>query len=455
MLMIGLYLKFLSGADLLMPRLALAGLFALITLGFLAPTTAVADERINRFASDITINPDASLNVIETITVRSEGRNIRRGIYRDFPTTYKDRLGNLIQVNFSVLEVRRNSAPEPWSIENLSNGIRVRIGSANQLLDTGLHEYEITYRTTRQLGFFDDYDELYWNVTGNGWGFPIDAATAAVHLPAGARIVQEAAYTGRQGERGTDFETATLTDARLYRATRTLAPGEGLTIAVAWPKGYVTQPTDADRVQWFLDDNAATGVALIGTVLVFGYYLLVWYRFGRDPKSTAIMPRFYPPEGLSPAATRFIRLMSFDKKAFSAALIQMAIKGYLLIEEEGKSYRLRRQDNATLDNLSKGERRVAKRLLLTADSISLKNKNHQQLSKSVRSLRESLVVEYEKVYFLRNTVFFVPGLLLSIGLIMLTAAIGGTVSAIFLGLGIAVTCSVVRRQTNGTDEHLI
>ncbi|RLA26084.1 MAG: hypothetical protein DRR11_20235, partial [Gammaproteobacteria bacterium] len=141
MLMIGLYLKFLSGADLPMPRLALAGLFALIALGFLAPTTVAADERITRFASDITINPDASLKVIETITVRSEGRSIRRGIYRDFPTTYKDRLGNRIRVKFNVLEVRRNNVSESWSIESLSNGIRVRIGNANRLLDTGLHEY--------------------------------------------------------------------------------------------------------------------------------------------------------------------------------------------------------------------------------------------------------------------------------------------------------------------------
>jgi hypothetical protein len=68
--------------------------------------------------------------------------------------------------------------------------------------------------------------------------------------------------------------------------------------------------------------------------------------------------------------------MSFDKQAFSAALIQMAVKGFLSIEEQGKSYRLRRQDDADLGDLSNGERRVAKRLLLTADSISLDNRCH-------------------------------------------------------------------------------
>jgi len=349
-------------------RLTLAHLFTLCALGLLAPDAVIADERIIRFASDITINRDASVSVIETIAVRAEGEKIRRGIYRDFPTTYEDRLGNKIHVSFDVLEVRRNGAPESWTTEGLSNGIRVRIGNANRFLDIGPHTYTIAYRTTRQLGFFDNYDELYWNVTGNGWGFPIDEATATVHLPAGAHILQEAAYTGRQGDRGTDFYTETLADARQYRTTRILAPGEGLTIAVAWPKGLVTEPTGSDRARWFLDDNGATGVALLSTALVFAYYLFVWRRFGRDPESTAIFPRFTPPAGLSPAATRFIRLMSFDKKAYSAALIQMAVKGYLSIEEEDSSYRLRRQAEADLSVLSNGERRIAKQLLLADDS---------------------------------------------------------------------------------------
>jgi len=408
----------------------------------LLASPASADERIIRYASDITINPDASLNVIETIEVRAEGRNIRRGIYRDFPTTYKDRLGNRIRVRFDVLGVRRDGAPENWTIETLRNGIRVRIGNANRLLAPDLHVYEITYRTTRQLGFFDQYDELYWNVTGNGWGFPIDEAVATVHLPAGARVVQDAAYTGRQGESGTNFQIESQTGIRVFRTTRPLAPGEALTIAVAWPKGYVSEPDGATRAQWFLDDNAASGIALIGTALVLAYYLVVWRRFGRDPQSATIIPRFLPPAGLSPAAVRFIRLMSFDRKAFSAALIQMAVKGFLSIEEEDRSYRLRRQAHASLADLSRGERRVARQLLLTDDSILLDNENHKQLSKSVRSLRESLVVEYEKAHFQRNTVFFVLGMLLSTAVILL-AAINGGGAAIFTGLPIAIVSSIV------------
>ncbi len=422
-------------------RLARAGWHAIIAVALLAAAAAGADERIIRFDSDITINADASLLITETIEVYAENRAIRRGIFRDLPTTYRDRLNNLLRVRFDVVEVRRDDAPEHWTIEALRNGVRVRIGRADRMLETGRHVYAITYRTTRQLGFFDKYDELYWNVTGNGWGLPIDSATATVRLPAGAPVVQDAAYTGRAGERGTDFQATTEGNLRRYRTTRVLQPAEGLTIAVAWPKGHVAEPTGAARLRWFLTDNLATGIALAGTALVFAYYLLVWRRFGRDPESGTIIPRFAPPTGLSPAAVRFIRLMAFDKQAYSAALIDMAVRGYLSISEQNGTWRLERRTDADLTGLSNGERRIAKRLFAAGDSIVLDNENHAQLRKSVRSLRESLAVEYERAYFQRNTAFLIPGIVLSIGLILLTAAIGGTVAAILAGLVLAVVCS--------------
>ncbi len=121
-----------------MTRLLPVTLLTLVTFALVTATVS-ADERIIRFASDITINADASLHVIETIEVNAEGKNIRRGIYRDFPTSYQDRMGNRVQVKFDVKKVRRNGSAEDWSVENLSNGIRLRIGNSNRLLDAGQH----------------------------------------------------------------------------------------------------------------------------------------------------------------------------------------------------------------------------------------------------------------------------------------------------------------------------
>ena len=87
------------------------------------------------------------------------------------------------------------------------------------LLPRGRHAYAIIYRTARQLGFFEDHDELYWNVNGNGWTFAIDRAARTSPAGAGAgEALRREAYTGAQGARGRDYAVA---PARRRRAPST------------------------------------------------------------------------------------------------------------------------------------------------------------------------------------------------------------------------------------------
>ena len=133
----------------------------------------MAAEIIHSFHSDIDIRTNGDIYVTENIIVNSEGKSIKLGIYRDFPTTYTDARGRSIQVGFEVLSVSRYGEPEAFHIEDRTNGKRLYIGQSNILLSPGEYDYQIAYLTTRQIGFFDDFDELYWNVTGNGWNFPV------------------------------------------------------------------------------------------------------------------------------------------------------------------------------------------------------------------------------------------------------------------------------------------
>ena len=131
-----------------------------LALGLLLALTlpALAEERIENFVSDVTVNADASLSVKETITVNAEGNDIRHGILRDFPSTYTDKHGIRVRVGFDVLDVKRDGRGEPYGIESITNGKRIRIGDKDTFLDNGQHSYEITYTTTRQLGFFEKFD---------------------------------------------------------------------------------------------------------------------------------------------------------------------------------------------------------------------------------------------------------------------------------------------------------
>ncbi len=188
--------------------LALAIALAVPASNLFAQSDTAADEpaeQILSYDSDITIHQDASMQVRETIKVHALGEQIKHGIYRDFPTAYKDRAGNAYKVGFQVDQVLRDGKAEPFHIEDRSNGKRVYIGDKDSIVLPGDYTYSITYTTNRQLGFFAGHDELYWNVTGNGWGFAIEKVSATVHLPrAGPQAVDHRAlrlngYTGPQG----------------------------------------------------------------------------------------------------------------------------------------------------------------------------------------------------------------------------------------------------------------
>ena len=387
---------------------------ALFALAALLPSQASAYEQINDFASDITIAKDGTLIVRETINVHSEGDQIRHGIYRDFPTTYYDRLGNRVRVRFEVADVTLDGQHAHYELSDLDNGKRVKIGNADTLLDPGDHTFVLTYQTDRQIGFFDTYDELYWNVTGNGWAFPIAHVSASVHLPPGAAMKQYAFYTGAEGATGKDAEETTGALGTIDFSTTTgFVPGEGLTIAVGFTKGVVTPPTAAEKRAEFLRDNAATGAALAGLIALFVYYFITWWRFGRDPKHGPIVPLFAPPKGFSPAAVRDVHRMGYDRKSFAASLIDMAVKGYQTIKEDGGEYTLKRTGKSEVETgLDKGETAIAKAFFPSPSStkIVLTNTNHTAVSNAINGLKAALKNEYEKAYFVTNRSWFFGGI---------------------------------------------
>ena len=119
----------------------------------------------------------------ETIRVRAEGNEIRRGIFRDVSTTFEDADGKVHRVGFELLGVTRDGRPEPYFTERHSDFLRIYAGDEDVFLDTGSYTYVLTYETDRQIRWFDDKPELFWNVTGNDWAFPILKASASLTLP--------------------------------------------------------------------------------------------------------------------------------------------------------------------------------------------------------------------------------------------------------------------------------
>jgi len=389
---------------------------------------ALDTERILEFHSDIVVHPDASMSVTETIKIYAQGYEIKRGIIRDFPTVYEDAEGNRITVWFELDEVRRNGVPEQYLVSQKTNGVSIRIGNPEYYLPSGEHTYTIMYRTSRQLGFFLAFDELYWNVTGTGWSFPIDQASAVVTLPDGitADQIRVHAYTGAYGTRGQEYITEVSDNRAEFSATTALGRYEGLTIVVQWPKGFVTEPTPVEEARYWLQENLTLIVSALGILLVLAYFGIAWLRVGIDPQGGFIVPESEPPRGLSPAAVRYITRMSSDFKAFTAALISLGAQGLLRIETEDEvSYTLTKLADPP-EGLLKEESALMASLFKDEDTVVISQDNRATLVRAQEALRKSLAQQFKGVYFLRNTRESGIGLALS----ALVAAV--VVAAIFV-----------------------
>lgn len=430
-------------------------------LGFLlacvvsTAATASAEERIVDYHSDILVREDGSLIVSETIRVLAQGNQIKRGIYREFPMSYRDRHRNRVIVGFEVLSVQRDGNDEAFHTENVSNGVRVYAGQASVFVAPGEHKYTLVYRTTRQLGFFETHDELYFNVTGNGWAFPIDHASASVTLPANVprSDIRVEGYTGPQGSTAADLRARVDSKGvATFETTRALGPSEGLTIVVMWPKGFVRSPTTSEKIESFFDDNRASFVALLGLMILLIYLLAVWSRVGRDPEKGTIIPRYHPPKDLSPGAARFVVNMGYDHKCFAAALIDLGVKGLVRLIEADENYTVQRVASATAD-LPKSERVLLDELLGSRASIELVQRNHAVVGGALTAFKRALANEFERKYFVTNSRYLVPGVLwtVAVGAATMWASsadrdtvflgvwlLGWTVGVVFLVVGAAL-----------------
>jgi uncharacterized membrane protein YgcG len=474
-------------------RLAV-GVAFVAALALLIPGAAAAQERIRSYDTEIEIRADGSIDVTERITVRAEGTQIRRGIYRDFPTRYRDRYGNRVRVDLTVLGVERDGAPEAWFTERHGNGVRINTGG-DEYLPTLPADYTFTirYRTTRQLGFFAQHDELYWNAIGQGWIFAIEAGTVEVRLPepVAVELLGVEGYTGPQGAQGAAYSAATPAPGTArYHLTSPLGPREGFTIVLTFPKGLIAEPSGAMRAGWFLRDNAGVLVALAGLIALLLFSGLSWSRVGRDPRPGVIIPRYEPPSEHTPAALRFLRRMGYDMRCFSADLLAVAVAGHVRIHQHRKrkgAWRLERTDPAaarvaattagegsagaatsgaaTAGAVTPGAATAAsfpataplsavQRLLVSKlfpggkRELKLTNKNAETVSAARDAHRKALDAELHPHYFRRNAgkSWLAFGIIVATGLAAFPVSGGAGIPAIVVILGAMLIVNTVFTQ---------
>lgn len=370
---------------------------------FLPAAYAYEYERILHYHSDIYIENNSEVTVKEKITVYSTRSRIRRGIFRDLPLYYDYKGGN-IHIDFELLGVKRNGSPEPHHTERMSNGIRIYVGDENKFISKGKHTYEISYRVDHVLLFYEDFDEIYWNVNGNGWEFDIDSISATVHYPKSAGLLQYDGYTGYYGDNGKHFETAIDSGKVMFWGTKKLFAKQNLSVAVSWEKGHIEYPSIWRKMWFWIRSYFVWIVCILGLILSFGYNFFLWFKYGRDPKPGTIIPLFYPPEDFSPAECAYLNKEGrATDEMFGAQLVQLASKGYLTIEKKKKNYTITRNpDKQHKQELNDVEESFFLSLFGTKDSLYISSSYNARVKKASDQLKNKTDKKQKGIYFLRN-----------------------------------------------------
>jgi hypothetical protein len=306
-------------------RLA-AGLLALaVVLGTAAPAAAQRTLVIQRFEAEVVVSEDGAIVVEETIVPRFTGS--WNGIFRTIPVQYRTPQGLNYTLRLDVEAVTDGEGRElryESSRERHYRKLKIWVPGAVDATRT----VKIRYRVSNGLRFFEEHDELYWNVTGDEWEVPIEAASAHVRLPAGVSGVRATAFRGVHGS--TDQAAVSIEPTAVgVRTTRGLGFKEGLTVVVGWNPGVVRRPTAAERVAAEVYSNLPLAIP----PLVFLGMWQLWRTRGRDPDLRPVAAQYEPPDHLSPAEIGTVVDGKPDMRDITATIVDLAVRGYVHITE--------------------------------------------------------------------------------------------------------------------------
>lgn len=436
--------------------------FALLLI-FTAPA-AFAAEVIDSFASDIVLEKSGAMTVTETITVNAEGNQINHGIFRDFPLYFTDAAERRRSVDFDMVSVQRDGADEPWHTESISGGIRIYAGSADVRVTPGRHRYVFTYKTNRQIRYFDDHAELYWNVTGNGWIFPIRSATATVTLPPGVAATDTVFFTGPQGGTGKNARVDETGAGLVFATTAPLDANEGLTFAIRMPKGAIDPPSADMESTWWLKDNRNYFIGFDGLILVFAYYTWSWLKVGRDPARGVVVPRWDAPDGISPALVNYIDNKGFSGEgwtALSATALNLAVRGYVKLEDLKNSIVIQGTGKALgKEKFQAGEMELLKVAGGAGSTLTIDKANGERVKSVGQAFRSAIEKEHRGKYYNSNLGYTAGGIALSAAALVALFVFGSlepeTIALMLIPTAIAVFVAVfaaglVRSLHRGTS----
>lgn len=410
-----------------MGKILLSILTILLTFSVTQVKAADYGYTINDFRSDITIQENGEVNITESINV-DFGQIEKHGIYRYIPYLYEDENHNKTYTKIEIKSVMRDGVPENYSLNKDKSNIILKIGKSNRTVNGG-HIYTINYNATGILRKYNDHTQLYWNVTGKGWDTSINKVAVTVKLPRPG-IKKAACYEGFSGSAQScvfNINNRTVN----FNNINPLIPGMDITVVTGFANGIVPiLKVDPPKTIYELIFNPLSITVFVITLLTSGLFCLrLWWTKGRDKwiKPTAlpissnengtakpinayeqVVVEFTPPESLKPAEIGVLMDERADTTDITATIIDLAVRGYIKIEEIQKKwifgsmdYRLTRTAKKPA-GLERYEELLMDNLFENGNSINisgLKNKFYEDLAEIKKELYSSVI---RKKLFMKN-----------------------------------------------------
>ncbi len=442
---------------------ALSVFMALAVFGVVPRVHAdVNDFVIDKLEANYYISTDDAqgrMRIVERFDVQFSDNN--HGILRAIPTSYA---GQSLRLHVNQITSSTN-APTGYTTYSSNGNTVLKIGDPNRTI-TGKQRYTIDYSVENVIKFGDNTDRLIWDINGDQWQQTFSSVTATFHMPEGVRVAQKDCFTGAYGRVDKQCTAEGSEQTYVFRSSVPLSAGQTLTAELYVAKGVFVAPT---RKDWWMDNGKYVAMVAVPPLLAGVWAFRRWWRHGKDIKGRGVVvPEYTPPKGLSVMEAAVVRDYRLDAKEVTAVIIDLAVRGYLVIVEEKKvrkfapdstEYVLKRT-NKNVASLTSAERKLLDWLCLAGSEVrlsSLKGTFYMHIQDLQRSVPLELTQQDYFVYNPRtagNTLHIVATILLIASFIFRSwLSVGFILAAVIIEI---VAIFMPKRTTKGVaiKEHL-
>lgn len=313
---------------------------------------APAEEHIAYLLTGIKIEPTGLINVSEEFVFVSNNLDFPTGFFRILPKYTYSRNNDRRRLDVTLNSVTINDEETPYKITEIGSHLYIEPQKPLNL-PTGIYTYRFNYTIDRAVWFYDNFAEVYWDITAQTLKNVVGSANAVVSLPQGSTfLAQNALASTKQGINPKRVTITSLDENSLaFADTEALAVGDDIHLFLTLDKNTLLPPDFTKKYFWFIQDHGAVLFALLALLAIFTGYKVSLSQIRRNQdKTKASIKR-------TPSLYRLFNSNLLDTRSLLAEILNLCAKNICLLKKhDAGAVLIKKTDD--VKKLSKFERRL-------------------------------------------------------------------------------------------------